>query len=176
MVHRVELTPLRDEDSDLLFAWINDRELVELSAPFEPVAREDHDAWFQSIRDRDDVEIFAIRLRDDDRLIGSCQLNRIDRRNLTCELQIRIGDLDAHGRGYGTEALRQLLGHAFGPLAMERVGLHVLDDNDAAIRAYEKVGFSREGVMRSGALIGGERRDLVVMGVLRREFEETGGA
>ncbi len=47
---RVRLTPLRDEDSDRLFAWINDRELVVSSAPFRPVARADHDAWFAAIR------------------------------------------------------------------------------------------------------------------------------
>jgi RimJ/RimL family protein N-acetyltransferase len=175
MVDRVELTPLREEDSDLLFEWINDQDLVELSSPFAPVSRNDHDAWFRSIRDREDVEIFAIRLRDGDRLIGSCQLNRIDRRNRACELQIRIGDADAQGRGYGTEALRQLLAHAFGPLGMERVGLHVLDGNEAALRAYEKVGFSREGVLRGAALIGGDRRDLVLMGILRSEFEGGGG-
>ncbi len=171
----VELAPLRDEDSDALFAWINDRELVQLSSPFAPIARADHDRWFESIRDRDDVQIFAIRLGDGDRLIGSCQLNRIDRRNRSCELQIRIGEADARGSGHGTEAVRLLLAHAFGPLGMDRVGLHVLAKNEAAIRAYEKVGFEREGVLRSAALIDGERVDLVVMGILREEFEGGGG-
>ncbi len=171
----VELAPLREQDSDALFAWINDRELVQLSSPFEPVDRADHDRWFGSIRDRDDVEIFAIRLSDGDRLIGSCQLNRIDRRNRTCELQIRIGDPDARGHGHGTEAVRLLLRHAFGPLGMDRVGLHALATNEAAIRAYEKVGFEREGVLRGGALIDGERVDLVLMGILRDEFEGGGG-
>ena len=171
----VELAPLRDEDSEALFEWINDRDLVELSSPFEPVARADHDRWFESIRDRDDVEIFAIRLRGGDRLIGSCQLNRIDRRNRACELQIRIGEADARGRGHGGEAVRLLLAHAFGPLGMDRVGLHVLATNETAIRVYEKAGFEREGVLRRAALIDGERVDLVVMGILREEFEGGGG-
>ena len=80
MAERVRLTPLRDEDSDRLFAWINDRELVVSSAPFRPVARADHDAWFAAIRQRDDVRIFGIRLIDIDELIGSCQLHSIDER------------------------------------------------------------------------------------------------
>ena len=42
------LEPLRDEDSDVLFAWINDPELVQLSAVFRPVTRVEHDAWFAS--------------------------------------------------------------------------------------------------------------------------------
>ena len=62
MPERVRLAALRDEDSDRLFTWINDRELVVSSAPFRPVARADHDAWFAAIREREDVRIFGIRL------------------------------------------------------------------------------------------------------------------
>lgn len=173
---RVVLAPLREEDSDLLFEWINDRDLVLLSSPFEPVERPDHDRWFRSVRERDDIEIFGIRLREEDRLIGSCQLNRIDRRNFTCELQIRIGEAEARGRGYGTEAVRLLLAHAFGRLGMARVGLHVFEGNAAAIRAYEKVGFKREGVLRGAALIDGNRIDVLVMSALREEIEGDGGS
>ena len=49
MTERVYLAPLRDADSDRLFAWINDRELVVSSAAFKPVARTDHDAWFAAM-------------------------------------------------------------------------------------------------------------------------------
>ena len=68
---RVSLEPLREEDSEPLFAWINDRELVVLNAPFAPVDRAAHDAWFDRIRAADDVEIFGIRIerRPADRLV-----------------------------------------------------------------------------------------------------------
>jgi len=46
------LAPLTDADSEQLFDWINDRDLVVLSAPFRPVHRPDHDAWFRDIRSR----------------------------------------------------------------------------------------------------------------------------
>lgn len=39
MSEPVVLTELRDDDSEVLFRWINDRELVLLSGAFEPVAR-----------------------------------------------------------------------------------------------------------------------------------------
>ena len=38
---RVELAPLGDSDSPLLFEWINNRDLVVLSAPFRTVSRRD---------------------------------------------------------------------------------------------------------------------------------------
>ena len=126
----VALEPLRDEDSPRLFEWINDRELVLLSAPFEPVARPDHDAWFERIRRSEDVEIFGIRLLDGDELIGSCQLKEIDRAEGVAELQIRIGAEGERGRGLGTEAVGLLLDHAFDDLGLQRVGLEVFPSNE----------------------------------------------
>lgn len=140
MPERVRLAPLRDEDSDRLFAWINDRELVITNAPFRPVARADHDAWFAAIRRRDDVRIFGIRKVEGDELIGSCQLHSIEP-GRTAELQIRIGERHEQGRGYGREAVELLLRHAFGALALEQVTLHVFESNAAARAVYQRTGF-----------------------------------
>lgn len=161
----IRLTPLRPEDSDQLFAWINDSDLVNLNAPFKPVSRPDHERWFASITARRDVAIFAIRLGSDDRLIGTCQLNEIDRDRRTCRLQIRIGDRREWAKGYGTEAVTELLRHAWGALGMRRVSLDVFADNARAIRAYEKAGFSRAGATPGAVVIKGERKDLVEMTV-----------
>jgi RimJ/RimL family protein N-acetyltransferase len=136
---RVRLAPLRDNDSDLLFAWINDRELVILSAPFRRIERAEHDAWFASIRQREDARIFGIRLVDGDELIGSCQLHSIH--DGSAELQIRIGERNAQGRGYGSEAVRLLLRHAFWELGLRRVTLHVLASNTRALAVYRRAGF-----------------------------------
>lgn len=141
MAEEVRLTALRDEDSDRLFAWINDRELVVRSAPFHPVARADHDAWFAAIREREDVRIFAIRLTDGDELIGSCQLHSIDPASRSAELQIRIGERHEQGKGYGRQAVELLLREAFGPLGLHRVTLHVFASNAPARAVYAKAGF-----------------------------------
>ena len=138
MAERVRLEPLRDEDSDRLFAWINDRELVVLSAPFRPVERAAHDAWFDAVRRRDDTRIFGIRVGDE--LIGSCQLHSIH--DGSAELQIRIGERVAQGRGYGSEAVRLLLRHAYGELGLRQVRLHVLASNERALALYRRAGFA----------------------------------
>jgi RimJ/RimL family protein N-acetyltransferase len=140
---RVRLVPLCDEDSDRLFAWINDRTLVITSAPFRPVKRADHDAWFEAIRRRDDVRIFGIRKVEGDELIGSCQLHSIEPRH-SAELQIRIGERHEQGRGYGREAVELLLRHAFGTLGLEQVTLHVFESNDAARSVYRRAGFRED--------------------------------
>jgi RimJ/RimL family protein N-acetyltransferase len=167
----IELTAVRDADCETLFEWINDREEVIHNASYSPVHERGHVAWFESVRNRPDVVIFAIRRLADKELIGSCQLRDIDHRHSTAELQIRIGALDDRGKGYGTEAVRLLLAHAFRDIGLARVQLHVFATNHRAIRAYEKAGLRQEGVLRSAVYIDGGRCDVVVMGILRDEAD-----
>ena len=172
---RISLGPVRAEDLPLLHRWINDRELAVLSAPYRPVHFSDHEAWWGSVSSNPSVALFAIRLVDDDRLVGTCQLLAIDLRHRVAELQIRIGEPDARGRGLGTEAVGLLLRHAFADLDLARVALHVMASNAPAIAAYEKSGFVREGILRSSAYVDGRRQDVLVMAILREEWERGGG-
>lgn len=147
----VILDELTDADSGALHRWINDRELVELSGTYAPVAREQHDAWFAAVRADPQIAIFAIR--EDERLVGSCQLIRDPGAPDEAELRIRIGERDAQGRGLGTEALHLLLRHGHLRLGLKRIWLQVLDDNARAIAAYERVGFTRCGEAGAGVLL-----------------------
>jgi RimJ/RimL family protein N-acetyltransferase len=164
--------PLLDSDLPVLFRWINEPEQVHWNSAYRPVSETDHRAWFDAVRQRNDVAIFAIRTLPDNRIIGSCQLRHIDPVHRNAELQIRIGEVDERGHGYGTEAVRQLLRFGFRDLNLRRVYLNVFAPNAAAIRAYEKAGFQREGLLREAAHIDGAYVDVVVMGILRPEFHE----
>ena len=173
MTDGVVLGPLMDADLPVLFRWINEPDQVHWNAAYHPVSETDHRQWFDSVRRRNDISIFAIRTLSDKRLIGSCQLHHIDPVHRSAELQIRIGDQDERGRGLGTDAVTQLLRFGFDDLNLHRVYLHVFANNAAAIRAYEKAGFRREGVLKEAAHIDGRYVDVVAMGILRGEFEKA---
>jgi RimJ/RimL family protein N-acetyltransferase len=169
----VVLGPLLDADLPVLFEWINQPEQVHWNSAYHPVSETDHREWFDSIRRRTDVVIFGIRARPDGRLVGSCQLRNIDPVHRNAELQIRIGEVEERGQGRGTEAVRELLRFGFRELNLHRVYLNVFAHNAAAIRAYEKAGLRREGVLREAAHVDGRYVDIVVMGILRPEFGEA---
>ncbi len=59
--------------------------------------------------------------------------------------------------------------HAFGTLGLHWLGLRVVAYNTRAICCYQACGFVVEGREREAALVGGERHDDVMMGVLARE-------
>jgi aminoglycoside 6'-N-acetyltransferase len=53
-----------------------------------------------------------------------------------------------HGRGLGTEAVRRVVRHLIDERGHHRITIDPATANTAAIRAYEKAGFSPVGVMR----------------------------
>lgn len=166
----VILTPLIASDSESLYRWINNRELVHLNSSYRPVSEDQHRKWFESIQQCKEVVIFAIRLMDSNKLIGSCQLHNINHVHQNAELQIRIGEQAEQAKGYGTKALKLLLNFAFSDLNLHRVYLHVFVTNKQAIHAYTKAGFKQEGQLRDAAFINGQLIDVQVMGILRNEF------
>jgi RimJ/RimL family protein N-acetyltransferase len=54
----------------------------------------------------------------------------------------------------------------FERLSLERLGATCHPDNEASIRVLEKCGMRREGHLRGHVLVGGQRRDYVMYGLL----------
>jgi RimJ/RimL family protein N-acetyltransferase len=106
----------------------------------------------------------------DGETIGLIRLIDIDRDTGRAELTIVIGKTAYWGEGYGTAAMRLVLGHAFEALGLRRVYLITDADNDRGIRSYEKCGFRREGVLRAHRTRYGEPLDMLIMGVLQKEW------
>lgn len=167
----VGIRPLRPADAGAIRRMVMDPEVAHLL--FEEIGGPPPSAFIMGIMialgrlsGRPD---FAIVERSG-RVIGCVRLWRISYRNRSAMLTIFIGDKSRWGKGYGTDALRVVLRHAFGPMELRRVELHVFDFNHRAIRSYEKAGFVREGVRRQALARDGRYHDILVMGVLRDEF------
>jgi ribosomal protein S18 acetylase RimI-like enzyme len=76
------------------------------------------------------------------------------------------------GQALGTAFLSLVLDEAFGSLGAERFYLDCFADNARAQRSYEKLGFTRDGVLRQAfRLADGSRSDLVMMAILKSEWE-----
>ncbi|MDP9067425.1 MAG: GNAT family N-acetyltransferase [Actinomycetota bacterium] len=75
----------------------------------------------------------------------------------------------ARGRGVATTACRALAQYAFG-LGLERIEAVTSVANEASQRVLERVGFTREGVLRSVALQRGGRGDVVMWSLLPGEL------
>ncbi|WP_010529211.1 GNAT family N-acetyltransferase [Lentibacillus jeotgali] len=69
-----------------------------------------------------------------------------------------------------TEILRLALAFAFGELNLHRIQLLVFENNKRAIAPYEKCGFKHEGGHREYLARDGKSEDMLIFGILRREW------
>jgi RimJ/RimL family protein N-acetyltransferase len=151
--------------------WYADPAIARLARYQEaPMSSVDIDRFFQARIAGHGSFAMAIHLRDSDRLVGSCALSQLDGDNGSALFHITIGEKDCWGRGYGTEATRLMIDHAFGALGLHRVSLAVFAFNERAIRAYRKVGFTEEGRAREAIWRDGAFWDEIQMGLLEREW------
>lgn len=166
MGYRVALTELRRSDTDALFRWINDPDTVRFNAPYSPVHESGHLAWFDQVTTDAGRIIFGIRPLGDERIIGVLQLINLHPIHRSAELIIRIGEDSNRGKGLGSEAVKLGIRYGFQHRNLQRVWLRVFADNLRAIRAYEKAGMEREGLLRRSCYIDGSWRDEVLMAAL----------
>ena len=167
---KVYLAPLCLGDVGKLFKWINQRRDVVFNSPYRPVTMSQHRKWYETVTRSRDIAIFGIHNKTGHGLIGVCQLHSISHVHRSAELQIRIGDDEERGKGYGGEAVRLLVGFAFSDLNLERVGLHVFSTNKRALGLYAKTGFKVEGRLRKAAYIDGVYVDIILMGLMKDEW------
>ena len=104
--------------------------------------------------------------------IGQINHNKIDLENKKTDLDIIIGDEDKMGKGYGSDALRTLIKYLFDNFDINKIKIArgVRVSNPRAIKAYEKVGFRREGLLREEDYFEGQFVDCIIFGILRKEF------
>lgn len=107
----------------------------------------------------------------EDALAGAVQFHEEtdpDYRYAAIDIALAEGFQD---RGLGTRVLRRVLRYLFDERGHHRVTIDPATDNPRAIRAYEKVGFKRVGVMRNYERgIDGQWHDALLMDLLAEEF------
>jgi RimJ/RimL family protein N-acetyltransferase len=175
--HRVRFAPPDAErDAAIVSTWSHDPEYLRLlsadiakpQSPFQ--VKKQYEDW-EKDAEKHTAFNFAVRLKEEDRLIGFVRLSRIEWTHATGSLQIGIGDRNDRGKGYGTEALHMLLRYAFDELNLYRLSASTVEYNAGAIRFLERAGFVVEVRRRQAVQRDGKRWDAVMLGLLRDEWK-----
>lgn len=162
----------RPENLPAFTRWYADPEVARLTRYQQaPLSNDEVQRFFYSRIMGSDFLAMAIHVRDTDRLIGTCAFSQLDGDNGSTLYHITVGERDAWGQGYGTDATELMLAHAFRRLALHRVALTVFEFNARAIRSYQKCGFSIEGRARQAIFRDGRFWDEIHMSILAEEWE-----
>ena len=182
----VRLRPIEARDAERMWESLQDPEGMRQTGTTASFTREQIDEWVATVSDRPGRFDWAItpgQLRDgqpvSDDLIGEIVLNEMDDHARSANLRLHVLK-DYRGRGYGREAIIEVLRFAFdgvrvdgehepGP-SLHRVSLDVLALNPRAKALYEAIGFQEEGRLRDAHRDGGTWVDVFQMSILEDEF------
>lgn len=103
------------------------------------------------------------------RAAGVLGLNRVDAVNRVASLGYWLAE-DATGQGLMTRAVRRLVELAFAHFPVDRIEIHCAADNRASCAIPERLGFTREAVLRRALRAHEFTDDRVVWGLLREEW------
>jgi RimJ/RimL family protein N-acetyltransferase len=170
---RVRLRAIERSDIPTFVRWFNDPEVRHTLDMFAPMSTAAEERWFERRLEAENEYLFSIEGWVEGRWIhlGNIGLHRVDWKNRGAILGIVLGEKDQWDRGFGTEAVRLMLGFAFRELSLHRVQLDVFAFNPRAIRCYEKAGFRHEGTLRDAFFRDGVFHDVHRMAVLETEFD-----
>ena len=169
---RVRVRMLAASDLPALYE-VNADEAVTRLLPYATwTSPADADAWFER---RAGIQATGMALqlvvadKASDRAIGTALLFRLEEGSARAELGYVLGR--AHwGRGLMHEALGALLDRAFGAMALRRLEAEVDVRNAASARVLQRLGFTREGLLRQRWVSKGEAKDVEIFGLLRDEW------
>jgi diamine N-acetyltransferase len=166
----VALRPVERSDMTFIRRWVNDPEIRALIGETRPLTYGAAEAYFEKLQHDESRIWFVVVERATQRRLGECGLLRMMPAWRTTDLSIILGERDAWGKGYGTEAITLLMNYAFGFLNFHRIAIGVVGFNRRALQFYEKVGFQREGIQRDGYYYAHQYHDFIMMSILEDEF------
>ena len=166
---RLYLSPMNTDDAEIYTKWMNDfnvsgnlgnyRSMISLhneKKALEEMASEGHN--------------FAIVLNDSNTLIGNISLMDVDGIHRSATVGLFIGEAEKRGKGYGTEALRLIVGYGFKILNLHNIMLLVHSDNEQGYACYKKAGFKEFGRRRESQFKNGRYVDDIYMEILDADF------
>ena len=176
---KVVLRPFREDDVPAMCSILLDPEARVLTGSVhdeaQAHAQEPPDEekllrdWYGTCNDQTDRLDLAVTDKAAGECVGEAVLNQWDPGNESCNFRILLGP-GGRNRGFGTEATRLIVGYGFERLGLHRISLEVYAFNPRARRAYEKVGFRPEGVLRESLRYNSEWIDATAMSMLAPEW------
>jgi len=168
----VKLVPFSQEYIDKSVEWHSDEEIAKRIGIWVKYTQDEIRYVIDSMANNPATKIFGID--SNGKAIGYALLKNIDYKNHSAESHITIGDKASWKTGRGFIAYENILAYGFKDLGLNRVQTFVISDNKELVKLMEKkpFGFQQEGVLRQVLARDGEYLDVIVYGLLKKEFTQ----
>lgn len=155
--------------SDTYLAWMRDAEVNRfLESRFSvPECTRELAGFIGSVNASPDSLLLGIFLREDGRHIGNIKIGPVVMRHARSEIGYLIGDRSAWGKGYATEAIREICRYGFEVLGLAKITAGVYETNKGSAKALLNAGFVHEATIPSHVICEGRRIASVMYGLDR---------
>ncbi len=169
----VKLRAIEKEDFELLFYLINAPEIECKTVGWHfPVSRMAQRQWIDDFKCSDKSIKLMIELVNS-KTIGMIMLDEIDWKNRTATFGCKISAKpEERIKGDALDAVKGILKYAFDEMGMNCIHAEILDDNFFSQKLCKRGGFIEEGVLRKRIYKKGEFKNLIVLSVLKEEFDK----
>jgi len=164
----IELKPLSIKDTDFLLEMRNDLEIADNFFSDPPVYDFGHNRWLSG-KSTDDLDFIIYY---EGKKAGRISITKIDFRHQKGEYGIVV-QKDFRGKRIAYEASILLIDYVFQNLPINKITLEVYENNEKAIKLYEKLGFIKEGLLREEFLKNGRFQNVYRMSVLAKEWNTS---
>jgi [ribosomal protein S5]-alanine N-acetyltransferase len=170
---RLVLREIREDDWEAVHEYGSDPEVVKYML-FGPNSLDDTRAFIERALANQKAQPrlsynFALITKNDDKLIGSCELRIENVGSKEGEIGY-ILNRKYWNRGYMTEAAIKAVSFGFEQLGLHRIFATCHPANKGSYHVMEKIGMQREGQIRSHRFIKGEWRDSLLYSILENEW------
>ncbi|MEZ4808802.1 MAG: GNAT family N-acetyltransferase [Allomuricauda sp.] len=144
------LRALEPSDLDFLYQLENDTSIWEISGTLRPYSKKVLRLYLENAH-RDIYEVKQLRLcicNHEDSCIGLIDMFDFDPKNRRAGIGIVIANIEERNKGWGAEAISLLCDYAFSTLDLHQLYANILEDNQASIHLFEKMGFERIGIKK----------------------------
>ncbi|PAU76512.1 GNAT family N-acetyltransferase [Halomonas salipaludis] len=165
---RLTLRPLAINESEGLLEIFSDPEVMKYwnTAPWTNL--QDAVDFINSSNDsmwRQESLVLGIYLKPDGTLAGKCMLFNYDKESRRAEIGFGLSS-SCWGKGYISEAGEVLIDYGFDALGLRRIEAEIDPENQSSAKALEKLGFTKEGLLRQRWEVNGFVSDSALYGRL----------
>jgi RimJ/RimL family protein N-acetyltransferase len=182
---RIYLRAVVEEDLPYYFNWLDDQETTRyMQRGIYPNNMDEMREYMKSMqRSKDGMHLAIVRKAEyvegilknplrEDRHIGNITLLNIHPTFRSAEISIIIGDKQCCGNGYGTEAIKLLVDHAFTRMNLNRLQAGMVAKNVSSQGAFMNVGFKPDGILRQAYYCDGEYQDVVILSLIKSDWRK----
>lgn len=165
----IALRYMQPEDKEMVRSWRNSDAVSKYMHTSGDITPQEHTRWFDRVLADRTCKYWIVTFHGEP--VGVVNLYNIDLVNQRCYWSFYIGNIEMRGKGIGTFVEYEILRIVFEELKLNKLCGEILSWNEVILRIHDAFGYRREGYLREHIIKEGKCFDVVVIGMLRREWE-----